>query len=637
MASERARGKEPANLDAGAHEDQGRILSAQAARLFQNGNHLNAIHCLKGALTLAPNQAALWDALGNALDASKKRQQSLKAHQYAAFSDPLNAAFLSNYGRALIASGHWSTGAIRCKYAVALDPSRVEAYFNRAMADKLLGELTPSLDGYLRALLIQPKLAQAFCNMAEIHALMNQLELAEAHYHRALEIDPRQLMAWVNLGNLYLQFNRHTDARRAIMQAITLAPASPAALSSFGSLLKAKRDFSRATVFYQRALCVFPFFVETLSNLGNVLREQEHWKEAALAYQSALILDPAFSAAFYNWGITLYRQGHIDAVEQAYDRARCLLPDFPEVHLNLGFLRLSLGDYRNGFPLYEWRFKQPHFALKRRRYDFPEWDGEKDLRNTKLLVYAEQGLGDTLQFFRFIGSLQARGAHVTVEVQRELVEFLRGYCTGAQIVAMDQAGLDFDLHTPLMSLPLALGTSVTSIPPNFGGYRYNQSLLRRWIKRLGPRHHLRVGIVLSGNPQHVNDHLRSIPWTAVQPLLDAKIDLICLQKEIRADDLAFIQTQSQIHSLQGEIQSFEDTAVLCSQMDLVLSVDTSVAHLAASLGIPTWILLTEMPDWRWMLGTEDSPWYPSVRLLRKKNGTSWRDLLESVAQQLAHL
>lgn len=618
-------------------KEQSRVFKAQAAKHLHNKNHLEAGVCLEKALAIEPHQPLLWDALGNVSDPIHATERALCAHQRAIMTNPLNAAFLSNYGRTLIATQQWSKAAIICRQAVISDPGRLEANYNLAMSLKLTGAWVRSLHAYSRAVAIQPRLAQAHCNMAEIHALMNQSDLAEAQYHRALSIDLRLLMAWVNLGNLYLQSGKASDARRAIVQALVLKPDLAAALSSFGSLLKAEKAFAKSSAFYRRALSVAPLHVETLSNLGNALREQELWAKASDAYQSALILDPGFAPAFYNWGIGLYRQGLIDGVEKAYERAQKLMPDFPELHLNLGFLRLSLGDYPKGFALYEWRFKQPNFVLQRRSYDFPEWDGKSNLQGAKILVYAEQGLGDTLQFFRFTGPLLARGAHLTLEVQPELVDFLKGYHMDIQIVPMNQAGGDFDLHYPLMSLPMALGTVVTNIPPNISGYRFNQTLMRRWVKRLGPRQKPRIGVVLSGNPNHINDHLRSIPWEAVRHLLGLDIELICLQKEIRTEDVSFMKGQTKIRGYQGEIKSFEDTAVLCRQMDLVISVDTSVAHLAASLEIPTWILLTEMPDWRWMLGTDRSVWYPSVRLLRKKNGTSWCQLLETVRKDLLYL
>ena len=618
-------------------EDQIRVFKAQAAQHLRNGNLLAAANCLENALAIEPHQAVLWDALGNARDSIRASERALCAHRRAVISDPLNAAFLSNYGRTLIAIQQCAKAAMICRQAVISDPRCLEAYYNLAMSLKIMGAWDHSLSAYRLAIAIQPRLAQAYCNMAEINASMNQLVVAEAHYHRALAIDLTLLMAWVNLGNLYLQSGKPSDARRALVQALVLKPDLPAALSSFGSLLKTEKAFSDSASFYLRALRLSPQYVETLSNLGNALREQELWASAVDAYKSALIIDPSFAPAFYNWGIGLYRHGRIDAVEKVYERAKNLLPDFPEVHLNLGFLRLSLGDYPKGFALYEWRFKQPNFALQRRSYDFPEWDGKSDLRGTRILVYAEQGLGDTLQFLRFTKALLAQGAHLTLEVQPELVDLLKGYHMDIQIVPMNQAGEDFDLHYPLMSLPMALGTAVTNIPSNMSGYRFSRTLMRRWIERLGPRQRPRIGVVLSGNPNHINDHLRSIPWVAAQSLLHLDIDLVCLQKEIRPEDMAFIKAQTKIRAYQGEIQSFEDTAVLCRQMDLVISVDTSVAHLAASLEIPTWILLTEMPDWRWMLGTDRSPWYSSVRLLRKKNGTSWGQLLESVGKDLLYL
>lgn len=302
--------------------------------------------------------------------------------------------------------------------------------------------------------------------------------------------------------------------------------------------------------------------------------------------------------------------------------------------MNLGIQKLLLGDYAGGWPLYEWRRKTDQFAEWRRMFTQPEWTGEQPIAGKTLLLYAEQGLGDAIQFMRYVPQAEALGATVILEIPSPLATLSDTLNARARRIIKGETPPDFDLHCPLMSLPLAFGTRVDTIPAAIPYLGVDPRKAADVRARLGAKSVTRIGLAWSGYAGHRNDRDRSLALRALEPLLRLEFEYHSLQRDIRPDDAAVLAEFARVRSHQDELRDFSDTAALISEMDLVITVDTSVAHLAGALGKTTWVMLPTRPDWRWMTARSDSPWYPSVRLFRQKSAGDWGRVIEEMITEL---
>jgi hypothetical protein len=326
----------------------------------------------------------------------------------------------------------------------------------------------------------------------------------------------------------------------------------------------------------------------------------------------------------------------MDEALTSYRKSIALKPDYALAHWSLAVNRLRFGDFKTGWAEGEWRWKCPGLPIIERKFGCPLWLGAEPIRGKTILLHSDQGLGDALQFCRYVPLVAAMGAHVILEVQSELRELVSGLDGVSTVVPRGEALPDFDLHCPLASLPLAFDTSVDTIPsttPYVSVGDYAQA----WKNRLTSVRSPRVGLVWSGNPDHNNDRNRSIALETLLPLLDADVGFVSLQKDARQADRAILDQRKEILDLGPELKSFVDTAAVVSHLDLVISVDTSVAHLAGALGRPVWILLPYVPDWRWLLHRTDSPWYPTARLFRQSETRDWRTVIQQVCTELNSL
>ncbi|MCX7077706.1 MAG: hypothetical protein NTZ45_13280, partial [Methylococcales bacterium] len=308
--------------------------------------------------------------------------------------------------------------------------------------------------------------------------------------------------------------------------------------------------------------------------------------------------------------------------------------NYANAYWNKSVLHILKGEYLQGWALFEWRWKREECQNKLKNTTKPLWLGESSLKNKTIVIYPEQGFGDYIQFIRYAPMLEQLGAQVILEVPVLLitvVSTLKGQFT---FIEKGKELPDFDYHCPVMSLPHAFKTTVDSIPNQVPYFSVNQTKKQTWQARLGEKSQRRVGFVCSGNSGHKNDHNRSILIQSLQFLFDLPVEFHCLQKEIREEDATFISSQKNIHTYTELFEDFSDTAALIDEMDLVISVDTSVAHLAGAIGKETWILLPYVPDYRWMLERKDSPWYPTAKLFRQSAIGEWGDVINDIKQAL---
>ena len=319
-----------------------------------------------------------------------------------------------------------------------------------------------------------------------------------------------------------------------------------------------------------------------------------------------------------------------------YDKAIAIKPDFSDAYWNKSIALLLCGEFKTGWELYEWRWKNESndkFTSKS-TFTQPLWLGVEPLKGKTILLHSEQGLGDTIQFCRYANLVKALGARVLMEVPKSLLSLLQDLEGIDELIEKGKLLPPFDYYCPLMSLPLAFKTELNTIPSLTPYFKNDSNKVAKWRGRLGEKTTPRIGLVWSGSVGHVNDHNRSLSLDALTQHLPNHFEYVCLQNEIRDSDKEALK-KSSIRYFGAEINDFKESAALCEVMDLVISVDTSVAHLSGALGKPTWVLLPHTPDWRWLLDRDDSPWYGSVKLYRQSKDTKWEPVLQRLVKNLA--
>jgi len=370
-----------------------------------------------------------------------------------------------------------------------------------------------------------------------------------------------------------------------------------------------------------------------LNNRGVTLHKLRRFEQALASYDLALASRPDYTEALVNRGVTLSDLTRFDEALASYDQAIALRPDDADAHFFKSLSSLVTGDFERGWIEYEWRRKAPSARITTRHFSKPLWLGEDDIAGRTILLHSEQGFGDTIQFCRYVTLVAARGARVILEVEEPLCELMTSLAGATEVIAKGDPRPDFDWHCPLPSLPLTFKTRLETIPSDVPYLRVSKQAQEHWNALLGTGRGLRIGLAWAGNAKHVRDMERSIGLRDLLPLLEIDARFVSLQKELRAGD-AEILSRRNVLRFGGEFGDFADTAALISQLDLVISVDTAVAHLAGALGKPVWILLTHAPDWRWLLERDHSPWYPNARLFRQSETREWGSVTKRVRDAL---
>jgi len=428
------------------------------------------------------------------------------------------------------------------------------------------------------------------------------------------------------------------DFARAIPlydQAIAADPSRPEAYYKRANALKDTGRLQEALASYNQAIERKPDYAYAFGNRAFVQQSLGLLEEALASYDQAIAIDPNDILAHNNRALLLQLLYRWDEALASYDHAIAINPGYADAHYNRSLTALFLGDFASGWPDFEWRWQvaQRINIGDARKFIQPVWRGDQPLAGKRLLVYSEQGLGDTLQFCRYASLAAAQGATVILEVQPSLVSVVKTLEGASQVIAMGSPLPAFDYHCSLMSLPLAFKTTADSIPSAQKYLRSNPEKVTEWRTALGERRTPRVGLVWSGNPNNPIDVRRSLSLAQWIPKLPPGFQYFCLQNDVRRTDQAALDASQRIVS-SGEFPSFESTAAFCECLDVVVCVDTSVTHLAGALGKRTWVLIPYVPDWRWMRDREDTPWYPSLKLYRQKVAGEWDEVLDRVAADL---
>ena len=528
------------------------------------------------------------------------------------------------------------------RYTVALASGAdfAEIHYNIGLAYKQQGCLDAAATSLEECLRRNPRNSDAHNNLGNVRKEQGRLDDAVACYRTAVAQNPNHKQALGNLGGTLRQQGHLQDAGAWLCQAVKAQPDRAELFHELGLALHGLGNYEQAIGCYRFALGIKPDYPEAAYNLGLALQSSDQVDESVACYRQVIQIQPDFADAYKNLGAALRQQGFLDDAIACLQRGVGLQPEDPDLHLNLAMGLLARGDMAAGWQEFEWRWKTPQLAGARRNFSQPQWYGEPGVGRT-LLIHAEQGFGDTLQFCRYAALAAARGLNVVMQVQPPLVRLLRSLAGATSIIGYGDAVPDFDVHCPMLSLPLALGTKLETIPsavPYLHADAAQAEPLRLRLAEIsGPG--LRVGLVWAGNPRShapacaAVDRRRSMAADRLAPLLATPgVLFFSLQK-----DGPPAPASSHMLHLMHEMTDFADTAALVANLDLVISVDTAVAHLAAALGKPVWLLDRFDPCWRWLTGRRDSPWYPALRLYRQPRAGDWDSIVAEVARDLREL
>jgi tetratricopeptide (TPR) repeat protein len=582
-----------------------------------------------------PGQPAALHLLGLLAVAEGRIAEGIGHYQACLRAEPVLVVAWTNLGNALLAAGRADEAVAAHRKAIKLEPGLAEAHCNLGNALHAQGHLDEAAAALAQAIALKPALAEAHNNLGNTLKSLGRFEDAIAAYRRALVIRPDYSDAWYNLGNTLLSERQPAAAERAYARALSLAPNSPEALNNRGQALRELGRLDEALEACTKAISLKPGYAGAHTNLGKILQALRRWDEAITAHRRAISLQHDLVEAWGNLGNALVALNRLDEASKAYEEALRLRPDSAETSYNACLVQLLQGDLPSAWEGYELRWRLRNLR-PRPVQNRPPWDGSAPLAGRSIVVYAEQGIGDTLQFARYIPLLAERGATVHAVVQKTLKSLIGTVRGAVSVNTAEQPWPECDFHCPLLSLPRAFGTTLATVPaavPYLAARGDKKEAAGEWLASVASP---RVGVVWSGNPAHPNDRNRSVPFAALLPVLASVLPRwVSLQKELRPGEPEALREAGAV-DLSGLLGDFEDTAGALGQIDLVIAVDTSVAHLAGAMGIPTWILLPYAPDWRWLLVREDSPWYPTARLFRQTEPGSWDGALARVAGELAN-
>ncbi len=514
--------------------------------------------------------------------------------------------------------------------ALGLRPDHVEALGNLAALCAQNGRLDEAVSLCQRALALRPDFASALNTLAIVLKRLGRADEALTHYRAALKVEPDNAATLGNLGLALRALGRHEEALPLFERAAALQPALPSAQLNLGNALNELGRFGEAEAAYRRSIERDAGYAEAHCNLGTLLRDQGRLDEAEAELDAALRLNPRLVVARYNLGNAHKDRGRLDAAIATYREALRFDPTHAESHWNLSHALLLAGHLEDGFIEYEWRWRLP--AMGDHGFSGPRWDSAA-APGAKVVVHAEQGFGDAIQFARYVPLIAARGHSATLLVRPPLLRLFETL-PNVEVVTQLPSGRWEGYHCPLLSLPLAFGTRLETIPAAVPYLRAEPRAAEKFRARFEAPE-FKVGLVWRGNPEKPGDARRSLAPSALRPLFELSgVRLISLQMPPRAGDLDQLRQFGALDDPMDEIGDFADTAALIASLDLVITVDTAVAHLAGALAAPVWLLLPFVPDWRWMMARPDSPWYPTARLFRQTAPGDWHGVLDRVAEAL---
>lgn len=602
----------------------------------------DALASLGEAIRLAPQDAGAYADLGVALQSAGRTRDALTCLEQAVKLDPNLTSAHANVAVLRARLGEYAVALQSWDRAVALQPHQAAFHNNRGNALKQLGRLQDALQSYTLALGIEPGNPDTLHNRAAVSTLLGDYSAALRDFDDVLTRRPENGADLVGRGTALIGLGRYDEALVPLERAIELMPREPQAHAQRGIALQRLNRTADALASFDRALTLQPDLPQVLNNRGIALYELDQPEQALGSFSRALVVGGAPADTYTNLGIVLTTLGRHEQAVTSFSRTLASKPGDSKASLLLGFVQLALGRFREGWPLYEARLKDPTLGTPPPDYGVPRWDGKGALQGRTLLVQAEQGFGDAIHFCRYLPPLAAQGINVVFVVPPPLKALLRTLAAPVRVRGWDEPIPPVDFHCPLLSLPLTLGTDESNIPAAVPYLAADAERVARWSERLQGLPGLRVGVAWQGNlaaEQFILARGRSMPLQALAPLAQLSgVSLVSLQKGPGAEDLRTIAFRDQVTDLSTELDTgsdaFVDTAAIIRNLDLVISTDTAVAHLAGALAQTTWIALPAVPEWRWLLGRTDCPWYPTARLFRQLRRGDWSSVIAALADAL---
>ena len=568
------------------------LMLNQAVQAIQNGNFSGAETILKRVIQAHPTNLAALNILGLASASQSKHREAVEIFKKAVRINNKDPGLHYNLAKALLESGNDADAIQHHRKTSELAQKNPDAWLNYGKSLSNLGRHQEAIEKYDRALSNQPNFAEAFLNkgasLKELKKYQEALDCAE----KALIINESLAEAWSNRG----------------------------------VALKELRRYKEAIESYEKAISIKPDFYEAWSNRGLVLKELMRYQEAIESYEKAISIKPDFYEAWSNLGSAFSEIKKYDLALKSYNQALSINPEFHNAICNKALLQLLIGDFENGWVNYEHRW---HIASAEpyRHRDITRLTKLENLANKKILVWGEQGYGDTIQFARYITELQKMGGDITLEVQAPLQKLLSSSIQNCKVIAAGEATEKYDFEIPIMSLGLIFNASSLSTPNQTPYLKASDPKLEYWDQKLSlSKDRLSIGIACSGYSSEKYLGNRLVDLELFEPFCEF-FNVYLIQKGLRDKDMTYLKAQNKITYLGDSIESFDDTAAIIELMDAIVTIDTSIAHLAGSLGKKTFVLLSWHPDWRWLLDRSDSPWYPSATLFRQKSLNDWSECL----------
>jgi tetratricopeptide (TPR) repeat protein len=616
----------------------------EALALHQAGRLAAAEKIYRQILKVQPNHFDSLHLLGVIYSQRGNHTEALRQIDFALTANPQAAFAHSNRGLALQKLKRLDEALASFDKAIALKPDHAEIYNNRGLTLHELRRLNEALASYNKAIALKPDYAEAIYNRGLALHELKRLDEALASFDRTIALKPDYAEAFNNRGLALHELKRLDDALASYQKAIALNPEVAEASNNCGIALHELNRLDEALASFDKAIALRSDYAEAFNNRGLALQALERLDEALASIDKAIALNPDGAEAFNNRGLVLHELKRLDEALASYDKAIALKFEFAEANWNQSLSLLLLGRFDRGWRQYEWR-KRRDKPIAARAYPQPLWLGAEDIAGKTLFVYSEQGFGDTIQFCRYAKLVADLGAQVILEVPKPLISLLANLSGVTKLVDNETALLPFDYQCPLLSLPLAFNTTLSNIPTSIPYLKSNAEKSLFWKERLGKKNNLRVGLVWSGGLRIDQPELwsvnkrRNIPLAKLALLKHPDIEFYSLQKgqpaESELAELILHQWDGpHIVDFTNELNDFSDTAALVENLDLVISVDTSTAHLAGALGKPIWILNRFDTCWRWLLDRTDSPWYPTAKLYRQEKAGDWDEVVQRVKADL---
>ncbi len=607
----------------------------QALAHHQAGRLKEAEEIYRGVIAAEPGQARAHYLLGVLYIGMGRLDAAVAALNEARTLAPEDTDAVFHLGNALYRKGD-AAGALKLYREVAeRRPGYAEVFANMGPAYQDVGEVENAIEACRKAIALKPALAEAHINLGRALLAAERNDEAIEAFQAALARKADSAEAQANLANALYRAHRPQEAAAAARQALALNPKLADAYVTLGITLREQGEIDAAAEALRRATELAPEDARAQSNLANALLDQDRPEEAEAAFRRALALDPDLVEAHSGLGYLLSNLKRFDEAIAECERAIALKPDFAEAHWNQGFAYLLQGDFERGWEKYEWRKRHPRYAAAYTSFPAPTWEGE-DLKGRTLMIHAEQGLGDSMQFIRYAEPLAAKGARVIVACDKILISLFSRVRGVSQAVDKDGTLPPFDLWIDQMSLPRVTRTRVDTIPAPESYLSADPRRAAAWREILPAG--TKIGLVWAGNPLHSNDRRRSMPVDAARTIVETGgLAFVSLQVGAKSREVERFAPLP-ILDVTARLKDFMETAAAVDGLDLVIAVDTAVAHLAGGMGKPVWVLLPHDPDWRWLVSRpDDSPWYPSMRLFRQPRPGDWPSVAARVAGELKKL